>query len=248
MGKKNKKLDIDKEDLYKFYIEDKLPAKDIAKIYSCSNVSIRKYCVLYGIPLRTQGEAVKLERATWPEWKERERSEKFINTWAAKTPEEKRIINEKKSHSNTPESIAKARITRFLTKRIPKSKSEDSIYKRLTLIFDKEDIVRNYPYDRRYPFNCDFYIKSKDLFIEYQGHYTHGYEPFNPENIEHLKYLEMMNSKNIDMKTWVVRDPYKLSTSIKNNIRLVLIYPNRKVYFLKNKKLINIDINDIDKI
>ena len=45
------------------------------------------------------------------------------------------------------------------------SSYEDVFYSKLLLIFDSEDIIRQY-YDDRYPFNCDFYIKSKDLFIE----------------------------------------------------------------------------------
>ena len=54
----------------------------------------------------------------------------------------------------------------------------------LLIIFEKDDIIRQY-YDKdRYPFNCDFYIKSKDLFIEYQGHPSHGYCPFNRNNRE----------------------------------------------------------------
>jgi hypothetical protein len=117
------------------------------------------------------------------------------------SPERKSLINEKKSHSNTPESIAKARKTRYLRKTNTKSKSEDLFYKRLLLYFNKEDIYRNYCLDSRYPYSCDFYIKSKDLFIEYQGHWTHGYEPFDENKEEHIKYLEKMQEKGIDMKT-----------------------------------------------
>ena len=113
------------------------------------------------------------------------------------SPERKSLINEKKSHSNTPESIAKARKTRYLRKTNTKSKSEDLFYKRLLLYFNKEDIYRNYCLDSRYPYSCDFYIKSKDLFIEYQGHWTHGYEPFNENKEEHIKYLEKMQEKGI---------------------------------------------------
>lgn len=44
--------------------------------------------------------------------------------------------------------------------------------------------------DERYPFSCDFYIPSLDLFIEYQGYWTHGGEPFNPNNEKHLEIVK----------------------------------------------------------
>ena len=50
---------------------------------------------------------------------------------------------------------------------------------KLILFFDRDDIIRQYIDLQKYPFNCDFYIKSKDLFIEYQGHQTHGTKPYD---------------------------------------------------------------------
>lgn len=36
--------------------------------------------------------------------------------------------------------------------------------------------------DIRYPFNCDFYIPSEDLFIELNITWTHGDQPYNSED------------------------------------------------------------------
>ena len=74
-----------------------------------------------------------------------------------------------------------------------------------------------------YPFICDFYIKSKDLFIEYQGHQTHGYEPYNKDSVEHEEYLNDMIYRGHDMFTWTKCDPKKLETAIKNKIKLLII-------------------------
>ena len=52
-----------------------------------------------------------------------------------------------------------------------KSKSEDQIYQLLLQKFNK--VERQYK-SEQYPFACDFYIPSIDLYIEYQGFYTHG--------------------------------------------------------------------------
>ena len=51
-----------------------------------------------------------------------------------------------------------------------KSKEEEKYYSYLLHLYSPEDIVRQY-YDKdRYPFHCDFYIKSEDLFIELNKH------------------------------------------------------------------------------
>ena len=51
-----------------------------------------------------------------------------------------------------------------------KSKEEEKYYSYLLHLYSSEDIVRQY-YDKdRYPFHCDFYIKSEDLFIEVNKH------------------------------------------------------------------------------
>ena len=49
------------------------------------------------------------------------------------------------------------------------SRKENEIYNKLLLYFNKDDIIRLYECDYRYPYECDFYIKSLDLFIEYNG-------------------------------------------------------------------------------
>lgn len=67
------------------------------------------------------------------------------------------------------------------------SKSEEEMYQLLSEKFP--DVKRQYR-DERYPFACDFYIPSKDLFIEYQGTWTHGGHPFDENNPEDLKIVE----------------------------------------------------------
>lgn len=62
-------------------------------------------------------------------------------------------------------------------------------------MFDKDDIIYQYSDKERYPFNCDFYVKSKDLFIEVNYFWTHGTEPFNENNPEHIKKLNEWKEK-----------------------------------------------------
>lgn len=57
-----------------------------------------------------------------------------------------------------------------------KSKAEDTIYEELCCIYGEENIIRQYK-SEVYPFHCDFYIQSDDLYIEYQGSWTHAVSP-----------------------------------------------------------------------
>ena len=69
------------------------------------------------------------------------------------------------------------------------SKIEDVFYASLCEKYDENIVLRQYRDDDRYPFNCDFYIPTEDLFIELNLHWTHGGQPFNPDDIECLKKL-----------------------------------------------------------
>jgi hypothetical protein len=107
------------------------------------------------------------------------------------------------------------------------SKSEDRCYELLKSKFN--NTIRNYSTNNRYPFNCDFYIPSKDLFIECHFHWTHGGTPFNKDNEEHLKQLEKWRSKNkkyynIAINVWTKRDPLKLKTFIDNKLNYKIFY------------------------
>lgn len=68
------------------------------------------------------------------------------------------------------------------------SKKETELYNILCSKFGKEDVMCQYS-DTRYPYRCDFYIKSKDLFIELNAHWTHGDHPFDISNNDDLKKL-----------------------------------------------------------
>lgn len=116
------------------------------------------------------------------------------------------------------------------------SKQEKYLYLKLCEEYGVEDVITQYQ-DDRYPFNCDFYIKSLDLFIELNLHPTHGPHPFNTADSFDLALLEQLKEraktsdfyKNI-LHTWTVRDQEKLEYLKKNKLRYVLIYPKQEVY------------------
>lgn len=53
------------------------------------------------------------------------------------------------------------------------SSMEQHVYERLVEVFGEQDVCRQHM-DERYPFACDFYVASRDLFIECNGMWTHG--------------------------------------------------------------------------
>lgn len=69
-----------------------------------------------------------------------------------------------------------------------KSKWGDEDYIKLIKVFSENNIIRQH-YTKEYPFNCDFYIKSLDLYIECHYSQFHNYKPFDSTNEQHLVEL-----------------------------------------------------------
>ena len=61
------------------------------------------------------------------------------------------------------------------------SKPEEQLYEALKFIYGQNNVIRQYS-DTRYPFRCDFYIKSEDLFIELNRFWSHGGRLYDPND------------------------------------------------------------------
>ena len=108
------------------------------------------------------------------------------------------------------------------------SKVEIKLYNLLLTKFKSDDIIRQYKSDL-YPFACDFYIKSLDLYIELQGTWLHCSEPFNPKNPKHIKIINKWKSKTarlyeVAIKTWTIRDPLKRKIALENNLNYIEVF------------------------
>lgn len=134
----------------------------------------------------------------------------------------------------THPSQSKEILTRsFETKRkrntFNSSAPEEKYYIYLCKKYSVEDIFRQYS-DKRYPFNCDFYIKSLDLFIELNLSWTHGNKPFE-NTAEDLCKLAIWREKaktsvyyQNAIDVWTRRDIKKQQIAKENNL-------NYKVYY-----------------
>ena len=111
------------------------------------------------------------------------------------------------------------------------SKIEEDFYLYLISVFGKNNVCRNYRDEKRYPFNCDFYIPSEDLFIELNAHWTHGGKPYDPNDEECQEQLLRWQSSSKEynknaINTWTVRDVNKFKIAKLNNLNYLTIYSN----------------------
>lgn len=242
MSSKNKLIDLDRDTLYDLYVVQKLSTPQIGRMYDCTARCIQNHLKRNGIPARSMSEASKISMNSRSEEVLLERARKFRATWYSRPEEEREAIN--KSRASSPETIERMAIYNMVTGKGRKSKSEDAFYESLKITFGDE-VIRQYYDKERYPFSCDFYIPSKDLFIEYQGYPSHGPEPYDKNNKEHQKLLE---TTKLDMTVWIEKDPHKLEVAKKNNITLVLIYPKHTHYILRDGELTALKINELWEI
>lgn len=108
------------------------------------------------------------------------------------------------------------------------SKPEELFYAKLLESYSEDDIKRQY-LDERYPYKCDFYIVSEDLFIELNFHPSHGKHPFDSNNEEDIKMLEQLKEENSDwanavIDVWTIRDVEKQNCARKNHLNYKVIY------------------------
>ena len=136
--------------------------------------------------------------------------------------------NIKRSHSN--EAINKCNETKKKNGTLNSSKIELKSYDLLKQKYP--DVIHQYKDNIRYPFNCDFYIPSLDLFIECQYGQFHHHRPYFGTE-EDLKDIEILKENaerrrketkkeksryDNELETWVIRDVNKRNIAKQNNL------------------------------
>lgn len=113
------------------------------------------------------------------------------------------------------------------------SKIEQCIKELLQFIFP--DIQCQYR-SEQYPFNCDFYIPALDLYIEYNGLWTHGGRSFDETDESCIEQLNIWKEKAKTSKfyqnaidTWTIRDVKKRQCAIDNNLNWLCFYTMREL-------------------
>lgn len=114
------------------------------------------------------------------------------------------------------------------------SRPEDTLYGLLCDKFGRENVVRQYM-DDRYPFHCDFYISTLDLFIELNANWTHGGHWFDSNNPLDLEKLACWQDRVLHqgsqfyksaIHVWTVTDIKKRETAMVSNLNYLVFWDN----------------------
>lgn len=92
-----------------------------------------------------------------------------------------------------------------------------------------DDFESQYNKDARYPYLCDFYDKDRDLFIEVNASWTHGYHWYDVENDANTLKKWKAKSKKSDyyanaLEVFTKRDVEKRECARKNNLNYVTLW------------------------
>lgn len=136
----------------------------------------------------------------------------------SKTENFKKFMQENKEIINERRDATKRKNHTFNT-----SKPEENLYILLKEKFP--EVVRQYKDKNLYPWNCDFFIPSINLYIEYQGYYTHGKHPYHIDSIEDNKliqeYKKRYGEKCQAITIWSISDVKKRETAKKNHLHWI---------------------------
>lgn len=119
--------------------------------------------------------------------------------------------------------------TKKVNKTFNTSGPEEKYYRYLCKKYGAEEVLRQYK-DNRYPFNCDFYIKSEDLFIELNISWTHGGKLFEGNAADLLKLAtwkeraKHSNYYKTAIEVWTQRDVQKYKIAKENNLNYKIYY------------------------
>ena len=108
------------------------------------------------------------------------------------------------------------------------SEPEMIVYDVLCNLFGETDVVKQYR-SIDYPFVCDFYIKSKQMYIELNITWTHGchwYDAVNDESVLNKWQQQAIDSdyyKNA-ISTWTKRDVNKRKVARENNLNYLVFW------------------------
>lgn len=122
-----------------------------------------------------------------------------------------------------------------------KTKPELFVEDYLNNTFGSNHVFYNYVDKERYPYKCDFYVDSYDLFIEVHAGWRHGVKPYEVADMQCESQLADMiaKSKTSDnyknaIYTWAELDVKKLECAKKHNLNYVRLY-NDDIYFINEK-------------
>lgn len=130
-----------------------------------------------------------------------------------------------------PEEAAKAAVV--APEAVPASAGEDpleAVYAALAGEYGADGVVRNYSCSR-YRLPCGFYVPSRDLFVEYNGDWSHGGHWYDPDDREDRERLWDWEAKGASdpaygdaAGTWASADCIKRMDAGRNGLNYVVLW------------------------
>lgn len=172
-------------------------------------------------------------------------------TLKSKTPEIKRK-NLIKYGVEWPSQLERVKFKINETKRKNKTFNtsilEETVY---NLLNNRYTVIRQYECEK-YPHKCDFYIKELDLFIEVQGHWSHGKMIYDPNNKECIKKLHRWKEKaktskyyQNAIKTWTYYDVLKREHAKKNKLNWIEFFKLKDILEWYDNQKLNVKVDEI---
>lgn len=121
------------------------------------------------------------------------------------------------------------------------------VFTELVNKFGRDDVYYQYgihPSDKRYPYNCDFYIKSLDLFIELNFHYSHGKHWYDENSqddklrVKHLSTSDSKRSRN-SLRVWTITDVEKRKKAMASNLNYLVFWDSSQ-HQINKKRIPNL--------
>ena len=147
-----------------------------------------------------------------------------------------------------PQTVIKTAETKRRNKSFTTSAPEETVFNLLKSEFT--NVERQYRTEK-YPFNCDFYVPDIDTYIEFNGTWLHGDEPYDKSSKEHkdkLSSLLLKSNKLADkgkrynlythaIYVWTDLDVRKRQTAARNNLNYLEFFNIEQVKeWLKERK------------
>ena len=124
------------------------------------------------------------------EYFDQKRKETWMKNLGVNNPGKSEKVR-KKLRDKAPEMLKKMNASKKANTSFNTSKPEERVYKQLN---ERFQVIRQYS-SNDYPFACDFYIPSLDLYIECHISWTHGTKPFNENDKECIEKLNQWKNK-----------------------------------------------------
>jgi len=198
------------------------------------STNLERYGVEFGLSnenIKEKSRETKLKNHGFEYYTNRNKAintmiEKYGESSYARTDEYRKLFNNKEwLHSKLQKEYETKKKNNTFNSSIP----EEKTYFSLCCLFPNLTIERQYK-SELYPFNCDFYIKEKDLYIECNYSWTHkpvydkyGIILYDENNPKHVKMYQDIkdNVGGYTLDTWTTRDPLKRKTAKENNLNFI---------------------------